>query len=325
MDDLLEYFTVGLNALGIASEVGPPAPLGSAVKTTTVRLSRGNSSQAYTLLYGPAVRPADTARNLGRDFPMLVFTAFFAPKSAEYLRRMKVNYLDMAGNAWVEFGDVLIDVRGRPRPLEAQIARSATAHNLFSASRAQVAFALLAWPQLWDAPLRKLAYAAGVSLGKAHDSRALLIEAGYGHEHTSTQQADLLDQWATSFPVSLAPKVEIAKFNGDPRSVCKVNLDDPVFVSGEAAVEDLLRPATLNIYVEKLDPRLPIVNRWRSDGNINIVVRRKFWHAPDDSDAPMTGLWPVPWPLTYADLVNSDDPRVRSVAKELRKRLAGLE
>lgn len=271
------------------------------------------------------MRPADTGGSIGRGLPTLVFTTFVAPRSAEYLRRVGVHYLDTAGNAWVEFGEVLIDIRGRPRPHGADTARPATAHNLFSASRAQVAFALLAWPRLWDAPLRQLAHAAGVSLGKAHDSRALLMKAGYGPRRTSEGRADLLDQWAAAFPAGLAPKIEIATFNGDPCNMQKVNPDDPVFVSGEAAVNGLIRPANLNVYVEKLDPRLPIVNRWRSDEFINIVVRRKFWRAPDDSDAPLTGLRLVPPPLIYADLVNSDDPRVRNVAKELREHFAGPE
>jgi hypothetical protein len=323
VDDLLERFKVRLNDLGISIEVKPPLPSRSAVRATTARLTRGRSTQVYTLIYGPAVRQADTARNLGLDLPMLVFTSFVAPKSAESLRRVGVHYLDTAGNAWLEFGEVLIDVRGRPRPPRTDSSRHTTSHNLFSAGRAQVAFALLAWPQLWDVPLRQLAHAAGVSLGQAHDSQALLIRVGYRPGHTSTAQTNLLDHWAASLPAGLGPKIEIATFHGDPRSVQKVNPDDPLFISGEAAVDDKLRPATLHLYVEELDPRLPIVNRWRSDEASNIVVRRKFWHAPDDSDAPLAGLRPAPWPLVHADLVNSNDPRVRNVANEWRERFAG--
>jgi hypothetical protein len=325
MDDLLECFKVCLHDLGISVEVNPPSPSRSAVRATTALLTRGRSTQVYTLIYGPAVRQADTARNLGRDLPTLVFTTFVAPKSAESLRRVGVHYVDTAGNAWVEFGEVLVDIRGRPRPPRTDSSIQTTSHNLFSAGRAQVAFALLAWPRLWGAPLRQLAHAAGVSLGQAHNSRALLIRVGYRPGDTSTAQTNLLDHWAASLPAGLTPKIEIATFHGDPRSVQKVNPDDPVFVSGEAAVDDLLRPATLHLHVEELDPRLPIVNRWRSDEATNIVVRRKFWHAPDNTDAPLTGLRPAPWPLIYADLMNSNDPRVRNVANEWRVRFAGLE
>ncbi|MGH8776937.1 MAG: type IV toxin-antitoxin system AbiEi family antitoxin [Jiangellaceae bacterium] len=88
-----------------------------------------------------------------------------------------------------------------------------------------------------------------------------------------------------------------------------------MFVSGESAADDLLRAATLTLYVEEHDPRLPIVNNRRSDGPANIVVRRKFWHAPDNSDAPLAGVRPAPGRWFHADLASSDDPRARNVAK----------
>jgi hypothetical protein len=114
-----------------------------------------------------------------------------------------------------------------------------------------------------------------------------------------------------------------------------VGSDDPVFVSGESAAEDLLRPATLTLtlYVEQLDPRLLVVNKWRSEGPANIMVRRKFWQAPHDSSSPggasrdpdggLAWVRPAPWPLVYADLVTSGDPRVRTVARQWRDHFAG--
>jgi hypothetical protein len=151
----------------------------------------------------------------------------------------------------------------------------------------------------------------------------LLAEAGYGREHARPAQTELLDLWSAAFPTGLAKKLEVATYRGGIDTVKKVNTDDPVYVSGESAVADLIRPATLTVYVEELDPRLPIVNKWRSDGPSNIVVRRKFWHAPDNSDAPLAGLHPAPWPLVYADLMTSDDPRVRNVSKEWKNRFVG--
>ena len=76
-----------------------------------------------------------------------------------------------------------------------------------------------------------------------------------------------------------------------------VQPEDPVFVSGESAAEDLLRPASLTLYVQEFDPRLAVVNRWRSDGPANIVVRRKFWQVPHDSDGGLAGVRPAPWPV----------------------------
>lgn len=322
MDEMLVRFVACLDELGIAAEVDPVTAVRASFQRAEVHLIRGAARQGYSLSFGPAVTFKDAAGVSGDPLPTLVFTTFVAPKTAEAFRRARVQYLDTAGNAWVKFGDVLVDVRGRRRPIGARQPARTTAGNLFSTSRAQVTFALLAWPRLWEAPQRELAHAAGVSLGQAHNALTLLAESGYGPVRARPGQTELLDLWAAAFHTGLAKKLTLATYHGDTDNVKKLNVDDRVFLSGEGAVADLLRPATLTLYVEELDPRLPVVNRWRSDGPSNIVVRRKFWQAPDNSDAALAGVRTAPWPLVYADLVTSDDPRVRSVAAEWRKRFA---
>ncbi len=323
MDELLARFAARLSDLGVTAELGAALPAGPGVQMTTVRLTRGTSTRAYRLLYGPTVSLADAGLASEVEPPTLVITSFIAPRSAEAFRRAGVQYLDMVGNAWVEFDGVLLDIRGRPRPNDLPVPAHKPAGNLFSTARAQVAFALLAWPQLWEAPRRDLAGAAGVSLGQAHNALALLTEAGYSRDPARPGQTELLDLWAAAFPTGLATKLTLARYRGEIGPVSDVRSDDPVFVSGESAAEDLLRPATLTLYAQELDPRLPVVNRWRSDGPANIVVRRKFWQVPNDSDGGLAGVRLAPWPLVYADLVTSDDPRVRAVAREWRDRFAG--
>jgi len=322
MDEILVRLEACLSELGIAAEVDPITAGMASLQRAEVHLIRGTSRQDYTLFFGPAVTFKDAAVVSGGPLPTLVFTTFVAPRTAEAFRRARVQYLDTAGNASVEFGDVLVDVRGHRRPMGADQPARATGGNLFSTGRAQVTFALLAWPRLWEAPQRELAHAAGVSLGQAHNALTLLAESGFGPDHARPRQTDLLDLWAAAFRTGLAKKLTLANYQGEIDTVKKVNVGDGVFLSGEGAVADLLRPATLTLYVEELDSRLPVANRWRSDGPSNIVVRRKFWQAPDDGDAALAGVSSAPWPLVYADLVTSDDPRVRSVAAEWRKRIA---
>ncbi|MGH3384031.1 MAG: type IV toxin-antitoxin system AbiEi family antitoxin [Nocardioidaceae bacterium] len=323
MDELLRRFKARLDDLGVTAKIGSALPARRGAHAVNVRLTRGASTQEYTLTYGLAVKLADTGRTDDANVPRLVFTTFVAPTSAETFRRAGVQYLDTAGNAWVTFGDVLVDVRGQRRPVGADQPAHASTGNLFSTARARVTFALLAWPQLWKAPQRTLAHAAGVSLGQAHNTLIMLTEAGYGPDRAHPAQAELLDLWAAAFATGLAKKLTLATYRGDIDAVQTVNADHRVFLSGESAVDDQLRPATLTLYVEELDPRLPVVNKWRSDGPPNIVVRRTFWRAPDSSDSPPDGVHPAPRPLVYADLLTSDDPRVRTVAKEWRDRLVG--
>src|SRR5664280_324613 len=81
MDDLLPRFAARLSDLGVTAEVGAALPAGPGVQTTTVRLTRGTSTQAYRLLYGPTVSLADAGLASGAEPPTLVFTSFMTPRS----------------------------------------------------------------------------------------------------------------------------------------------------------------------------------------------------------------------------------------------------
>jgi hypothetical protein len=281
-------------------------------------LTRGSSVQNYALFVRASFTLADAAWIPAEQNPTLVLTGFASPRTADALRRARIQYLDTAGNAWIEFGDVLIDVRGRPRPKDIAAARATG--NLFSTARAQVVFALLAWPELWQASHRAVARAAEVSVGQAHNTRQLLSEAGYTQGPKPAGQPYLLDLWAAAYPTGLGAKLTRATYSGAIDHVKPASDDSWLYVSGESAVTDLLRPATLTLYVPTFDARLPVVNRWRSDGPANIVVRHAFWQAPEGTKP---GVHTAPGPLVYADLAASDDPRVRQAAQSWRQSHAG--
>lgn len=280
-------------------------------------LMRGRSEQQYTVFVRASFTLADAAWIGEERGPALVLSNFVSPRTADALRRAGVQYLDTAGNAWIKFGDVLIDVRGRPRPKD--VAPAPATGNLFSTARAQVIFALLAWPDLWQAPLRELARTADVSVGQAHNARQLLSEAGYREGSRPAGQPDLLELWAAAYPTGLGAKLTRATYSGIIEHVRPAAEHDALYISGESAVQEL-RPATLTLYTPREDPLLPVANRWRSDGPANIEVRRAFWRAPDDT---RPGVQLAPWPLVYADLAASDDPRVRQAAQDWRRSHAG--
>lgn len=327
MSDLIERVVEQLDQYGVQTELVSTSKTGPSTPLPTIVLRRGASRQEYALLARHRVGLADTGAVV-TGLPIFAAASSISPRTADSFRRAGVQYTDTAGNAWVRFDDVLVDVRGRRAPKDRESQRWATTGNLFSTARAQVAFALLAWPTLWNAPQRELAHAAGVSLGQANNALALLRESGFGPGHGG-RSAELLNSWTVAFPRGLAQKLLIAGFQGSADSVRKVHDQDELFVSGDLAARELVRPASITIYVEQFDPMLPIVNRWRSDGSPNIVLRRKFWttppHAGQDDDSPPAGLRNAPWPLVYADLFSSDDPRVRSAAEEWKEQFAGLE
>lgn len=312
MDDLRERVLEQLKSLGIAAHFAvDDKPIWDGVRACTARLTRGANEQAYAAIYGARVPLAPAVRTHSSD-PTLAIARHIGPKTAEAYRRSAIQYVDVSGNAWLEFGDVLVDVQGR-RPVVPTTSRATG--SLFTTARAQVALVLLTWPELWRTPQREVARAAGVSLGQANNALRLLAAAGFGVERC--RDDELLRMWAAAFPTGLAQRLTLGAFRGDVDTIRSVD-DDAIYYSGEVAATDLLRPASATLYVEDLNPRLPVVNRWRTDQIPNIVVRRAFWHAPADVDEPTKKRTPAPWPLVYADLLASDDSRVRGVAEEWR-------
>jgi hypothetical protein len=336
MDDLLAALVGRLEEFGLQVDPREHLSVVDIGHDVDLVLSRGQARQEFVM----ELKRHATFSGLGYDAgtdrnfpPLLIGAASVSPRSADAFRRAGIQYVDAAGNAWIRFGDVLIDVRGR-RPSKVDVPdRPGIGGNLFSTGRAQVAFVLLQWPRSWKKPQRDVAEAAGVSLGQAHNALAMFRDVGFGPGgHRS--YSEFLDLWVASFPSGLARKLILATYRGSIEDFRKVNAEDPVFVggavvSGAAAADDHLRPAALTIYVAGLDPMLPVKNRWRSDGEPNITVRLKFWKTPTDEthdyDGPLVGLRNAPDVLVYADLMASDDPRVRDTATEWRERVAPLQ
>lgn len=331
MDDLLAELLPRFEEYGLRVDAQQPRMRDAGYDLDMV-LSRGGVHQAFAM----QLKARPTLSNLAPlhthgigSIPLLIGASSVSPRSADSFRRAGIQFIDTAGNASIRFGEVLIDVRGRRADIEPPQPERERGGNLFSTARSQVAFALLQWPRLWKRPQREIAEAAGVSLGQANDALRMFRQSGFGPGgHRS--DSELLDLWVASFPQGLGRKLTLATYRGSVDEFRKVDAEDPVFLggpalSGELAADDLLRPASLTIYVADLDPMLPIKNRWRADGDGNITVRRKFWRTPPheswDYDGPLTGVRNAPAVLVYADLMASDDPRVRGVAPEWRRRL----
>ncbi|MFA5607757.1 MAG: type IV toxin-antitoxin system AbiEi family antitoxin [Leucobacter sp.] len=242
-------------------------------------------------------------------------------RSAEMLRQMEINYLDQSGNAFINFAGVHIDVRGRraEAPYKSALPRAPRGGvNLFSTKRSQVIFSILSWPELLRQPVRTLAAWAGVSLGQAQETLELLTQYGFLDDRRQiipNRRDRLIDQWAAAYPTGLGSDANTARFSGDWQGF------DPgtsaVWVSGEAAVPELLRPETVVLYTYEFPTQLIRAHRWRrNDAEPNIFLRHRFWKPVDSHES--SGINEPPWLLIYADLLAANDSRQREAAEQLR-------
>lgn len=293
--------------------------------TVPVTLAHQHGQAAYRVGYANTltVSSADGVRpHLHGNERLLLLGPRVTERSAEMFRRLGINYLDSSGNAFIDFDGVLIDVRGR----RSQVPDSAGSRrqtrggvNLFSAKRSQVIFALLSWPELLENSVRKLASVAGVSLGQAQETLELLTQYGFldDRRHLMRQHRDrLIDQWAAAFPTGLGSDSKTERFSGPWRNFDPG--DTKVWVSGEAATPELLRPETIVLYSEDFPLELMRAHRWRRDeAQPTIFVRNQFWHPPEDVVGH--GIHQAPWLMIYADLIAANDSRQREAAEQLRE------
>ncbi|PTU57450.1 hypothetical protein DBB34_03630 [Sphaerisporangium cinnabarinum] len=243
-------------------------------------------------------------------------------------RQRGIWWIDAYGNAYVEAPGVRIDIRGRRAKTAAVVGpgrERVRETNLMSARRAQVVLCLLAWPRLVTASVRALADAAGVSTSLAHSAVAALSEEGYVVPGVARlfRANELLDQWTAAYPLALARALELGRFSGQPVADAWAQASKNVFVSGEAAVDEL-HGRGLVIYVPRIDPRAVARSRWErpwSDEESNIVVRRAFWTEPERAQPQSETLRIAPLPLVYADLMASREPRQQEIARGIRREI----
>lgn len=324
--DVLDDVQSRLDALGVKS-AWETQPAG-AVVDFVVTLARGTSRQKYAAIVtrAPTLATVAAVANSSPPMPLLAIGVRINARSAAALREARIQYVDAGGNAYLDFGDVYIDVRGQsPAKAHDELEPSnKAAINIFSAKRAQVICALLTQPTLRRARLKDLADASAVSLGLVHDTLNQLQRSGYIGDSGLRRPRELLDLWAAAYATGLGPTLALDSFVGDPSTARVLGADmwDIPALSGEAAVSTYLgRQTTLTVYVDQLNPSLAVVNRWRREreGRPNVFVRRRFWSAELEIGArDSAGQQLAPWPIVYADLLTSGEPRLVEVSKDWR-------
>jgi hypothetical protein len=319
----LQEFGIDLEVESRRSQDRPPHV--DAVAT----LSRADAKARYAIqLVEPMTLSALARETAARHpHPLLVIGDRVTPRSAASFRDAGIQFVDTLGNAFIEFDGVLVEVRGRARDLRSddRVTRPRRPANMFSFRRSQVILALLAWPELASATIREIAHAAIVSVGQAHDAMTQLQQSGFLNpvSRRLDRTDELLDYWTAAYPTGLGRQLEIARYYGDPsRPVSRPDVKQPVYLSGESAEgAGIARPVTLTVYLDVLDPKLPVINRWSSSRERipNVFVRRKFWISPHPhEEKPSNKGRNAPWPLVYADLLAAGDPRLGEMARVWR-------
>jgi hypothetical protein len=250
-----------------------------------------------------------------RSQPGVLITRYVTPNQAEKLRLANAQFIDTAGNAFLNQPPLFVLVTGNRRSESIVKARPA---RFFSSTGIKVLFALLCRPVLAAGSYRDIAAAADVSLGAVSQVMEDLKSAGYlinqegreGKERRLMKHEELIRRWGEAYSERLRPKLLISRFSAEKADWWKeVQLEEMnACWSGEVAAAKLtryLRPQIKTIYAPNRLAALQLKFRFRQDKNGEIELLKKFWTF-DRNAAPSDT---APALLVYADLMASGDER----------------
>tara|TARA_R110001592_G_scaffold329928_1_gene611929 strand:- start:3105 stop:4136 length:1032 start_codon:yes stop_codon:yes gene_type:complete len=253
---------------------------------------------------------------------------YIDPRKAEKLKEAKVQFLDTAGNAYLNQPPIYVFITGKkPAP---QTTNKRPNGKAFQPTGMKIIYAFLINKALVNAPYRDIAKQAGVALGAVGMVIRDLVERGLLDENKQLKQRQLtnynqlLDEWTEAYPQKLRKKQFLGNFTTDndhwwqtlsPRKYGAV-------WGGEIAAADYthyLTPKDATLYIPKgamnlflKEARLRRIHAFEA-AHINIDLFEPFWNYEDKTHGDMAH--PV---LVYADLIASDEPRNIETAQKLR-------
>src|SRR5215831_18567522 len=270
-------------------------------------------------------------RELPEAYPVAV-SPYISPQSATLLKRRGFGYLDLSGNCYLSFENVLIEKEGKPnarpsiRPLK----------SLFAPRATRVVRALLIDPQhRWR--LEELAKTADVSLGHAHNVVKRLeqlswVDRGDQQRIQLMRPGDLLDAWEDSYSYRLnrmetyfSPERVTRRLVGDIARAAHAENRRYAFTlhSGAALVAPNVRLPAIHCYVEgNPDPIARALGLRPGEGEGNVYLMTPYDAGVFQAPIEKGGVPVVSLPQLYADLYHYER-RGREQALYLRREAMG--
>lgn len=254
-----------------------------------------------------------------KNIPALLVTDYVNPKLAEQLKNQGCNFIDAAGNAYINQPPLFIYITGN-KPVA--ITQTDKVNRAFQSAGLKLLFVLLCKPGLVNANYRELSKVAGISLGSIGlimndlQTQYYLVQGKEGQRELHNT-AELMDRWVTAYAEKLRPKLVIGKYKALHDNWWE-NVDLAKFNacwSSEIAADKLthyLKPAVATLYTRDKPNRLILLNSLKTStpDHTNVEILEQFWYFQNDDDPVI-----APALLVYADLIASANPRNLETAK----------
>lgn len=252
------------------------------------------------------------------DFPhtQLLVSNYINPVMAERLKDNDINFIDAAGNAYINTYPVFIFVKGNKKKLQAASFRG----KAFTQSGLKMIYALLCDKKILNRPYREIASESGIALGTVGQvidnlkKQGFIIDMGSRGKKLTNSKA-LFDRWCMDYAERFKPKLFLGTFAGPDDFLKQFHLEsDQGQWGGEVAAFKLtnyLKPGNAIIYVKEEKLRdIVIQNRLKRAEKGNIEIFKNFWSIDGKEDKSIVHPF-----IIYADLLEINNQRTIETAK----------
>jgi len=287
-----------------------------------VNLQFPHASITYHAQVKPRIDRLSILERLKTDYPTrdtLLITRYLSPELASHSRRLGLQFIDGAGNAYLDNQDgvyLLISGQKTSPDLPAQPEQSS-----ITPAGLRVIFAFLVKPALLNAPYREIALAAKVSLGLIGPVLSQLTARGFlgidgADKRGLLHRKQLTMEWAAGYLGQLRPRLSKHRFSvADPQALSELMEGPGLTWSGEPAAARMthyLRPELFTLYADMRAPMVAAMAtklRMRPDPAGKLEIIDLFWN-PDVLEVGHL----APPELVYADLLAMPDTRNQETA-----------
>jgi hypothetical protein len=258
----------------------------------------------------------------GEEF---LLVAQYIPKPLKQeLRVINYNYLDAAGNCFIQTPEMFIYINDQ----QVTDIRLPAEGKLWKTAGLKFLFAVLLRPALLNCPYRTIADEAGIALGNVGGLLEELKKEGYLLEGGKDQglfiehKERLINRWAEAFRTTLRPKLLMGTFKFTDKNTLNQwkNIDTNLFKWGGenagALLTGFLQPEKFTIYTRETKTVLMKKLHLVPDHNGPVELLEQFWQTKDtganenDQTAPAI--------LAYAELITSFDSRNQETAERIK-------
>lgn len=249
---------------------------------------------------------------------LIFVTRYVTQNMAKVLKQYNIQFIDVAGNAYINLPPIYIDITGKQN---VNIKAQREKKRAFKQTGLKVIFALLNNPHLIKTTYRNIAKEANVALGTVNwimrelKQEMFVIDKG-DKGRVLNNELDLYNRWVIAYPDRLREKLVLGQYTAkNPEWWKRVKITD--FDAqwggevGAARITKYLEPEDITIYIDENHiTDFILEHNLIQDPNGNIEFLRKFWENDKQVNNEV-----VPHILVYADLIKTRDPRNIETAK----------